>query len=74
MKKAMNEAWRILKEMPSCQVCQGPLEKGPGGEGMVCYNANCPAVMMLQTPNQPVRRRFDGPYTGPADYSRDMYS
>jgi len=90
MKKAMKEAWKILKEMPRCQVCQGKLNSGPSGKGMVCENANCPAVMMLQEPNVPPNLRFPAEMfpTGNfnsleemteharnnPDYSKDMYS
>lgn len=87
---AMRDAWSVLKNVPSCQVCQGELNSAPDGEGMVCQNANCPAVMMRQDAKQPPKLRFPAQMfpTGGfknleemtqnarnnRDYSRDMYS
>jgi len=88
---AIRDAWSVLKEMPQCKVCQGKLEEvHPGGGEMVCMNANCPAVMKIQSEGQPPRLRFPAEMfpTGNfnsleemteharnnPDYSRDMYS
>jgi hypothetical protein len=73
-----------------CQICQGKLNSGSGGEGMVCENTNCPAQMMIQSEGQPPRLRFPAEMFPTAnfnsleemieharnnpDYSRDMYS